>query len=157
MKRMLIISFVTISAIAVFFVLFMFINKLDILDSYYPDLRAAINDDMVGEGKWIPGYLPSSITDIHEIHDIDTNEIWITFVINASSASQVTGVCNKVNESNVYRPRKIPDKWWRSVFSNPQKHKSVDYYRCSDSCFIALSYNNDRGFFWDTASSHSRK
>jgi hypothetical protein len=32
-----------------------------------------------GPGKWLPEWIPASATDIREEHDLDTNEMWITF------------------------------------------------------------------------------
>jgi len=35
------------------------------------------------DGLWVPDIFPHDITDIHEQHDIDTNEVWMRFSLNA--------------------------------------------------------------------------
>ena len=47
-------------------------------ESHYRNMRAAQADTAVERG-WIPEWLPVSTRDIRETHNLDTNQIWISF------------------------------------------------------------------------------
>lgn len=45
---------------------------------FYPKYEDAANDGAVKRG-WIPEIVPKTATEIHEHHNLDTNEVWIRF------------------------------------------------------------------------------
>lgn len=79
-KRFLLVIITSIGFLLCFFLaLSYFFNYMEVVDTYYPTLLAAKASGVVGKGKWVPPILPPSASDIHERHDIDTNEVWIKF------------------------------------------------------------------------------
>ena len=66
---------------------------MDTVENNYADLDAAIKVNAVGTGKWIPGFLPSSARNIHETHNLDTNESWLTFEIDPTKLGPMISSC----------------------------------------------------------------
>jgi hypothetical protein len=63
----------------------------------------------LGPGGWIPEFLPASATDIREQHDIDTNELWLSFSF--TGEFQFPASCSSTNE-----PLSMDDRtpqWWK--------------------------------------------
>lgn len=38
-------------------------------------------------GEWVPRIFPEDIREIHEQHDLDTNEVWLSFTLGATTFS----------------------------------------------------------------------
>jgi hypothetical protein len=47
-------------------------------ESFFANMKDATASGAVARG-WIPGDLPNSVTDVRELHDVDTNEVWGSF------------------------------------------------------------------------------
>lgn len=47
--------------------------------SVFSNYEDAAKNGAVGPGKWLPSWLPKSANDIHEVHSIDTNLVWLEF------------------------------------------------------------------------------
>lgn len=47
--------------------------------SVFRNYDDAAKNDAVGPGKWLPSWLPKSASEIHEAHNIDSNQVWLEF------------------------------------------------------------------------------
>ena len=84
--------------------------------SYDPDIFV---------GNWIPDIFPQDVTDIHEQHDIDTNEVWVRLdakempFIKAKSNTELVSE-NQIEKSALSVPMNA--KWW---FSSLEPNSSI--------------------------------
>jgi len=76
----------------------------------YDDAAAA---DAVGEGRWLPAFLPRSARRIRELHDIDTNEMFVRFDLAAADADTLSTALVPADRASVVLPRRrrVP-RWW---------------------------------------------
>lgn len=61
------------------------------------------------DAGWIPRYLPASARDIRERHDIDTNEIWISFRYDPENSKWMEEACERADD--LAGPYGSP-AWW---------------------------------------------
>ena len=141
---------------AVLLVLFTSCSILDCetSESYYPTRQAAVDDGAFKRG-WIPEYLPQSMYEIHEMHDIENNESWMTFKFNLYDLTLLGKKCKTVKEDDVALPRarskRIP--WWpKDLIDNSRvkipNTKSYIFYDCTAVSYLNKSQSkNDPLFF----------
>jgi hypothetical protein len=67
--------------------------------SRYATYHAAAIAGAMDEGRWIPAFLPKSSRDIVETHDIDTNELEITFKYTPGDHGNVPLECRPTGNS----------------------------------------------------------
>jgi hypothetical protein len=94
-------------------------------ESSYSSFADAKRGGAVDKG-WIPAWLPSSATDIREMHDIDTNESMLTFTYDTQQSWELPGDCQPVNYRQIPSPR-FARKWWPNSHSLEQAY---EFYRC---------------------------
>ena len=75
----------------------------------YPSYAEAQQAGALGAGRWIPQLLPTSAVHIHEQHDIDTNERWLTFSF--SGEFEMPASCTSTSEP-LFVDGRDPN-WWR--------------------------------------------
>ena len=61
------------------------------------------------EAGWIPRYLPASARDIRERHDVESNEIWISFRYDPEDSTWMEDACEPAE--HVPGPHRSPG-WW---------------------------------------------
>lgn len=125
---------------------------MDTMKASYPDYQSAINAGAVGEGRWVPAFLPQSARDIQEQHDIDTNEVWLFFRFDSHKPYWVTSDCNKTERHAIPLARWSPGRWWPDTLvqgseGGQQSDATYDYYRCKDG-ILAIEVNKNEAFFW---------
>lgn len=114
----------------------------------YKNLDEAQSKDAVLRG-WVPDYLPSTATQIKEMHDLDTNELWGEFKFDSKkdNLSKLLKVCKQMEPKNVKFPS-IGIFWKKPHEDLKQKVKTgYTIYNCKQHEFIALN-NLGKGFFW---------
>lgn len=94
-------------------------------ESSYSSFAEAKRSGAIDKG-WIPAWIPSSATDIREMHDIDTNESMLTFTYDAQQSWELPADCQPVSYSQTTSPR-FSRNWWPSPDSLEQ---SYEFYRC---------------------------
>lgn len=120
----------------------------------YQDFEAAIKAKAVGEGKWIPGFLPPSATGIRERHNLDTNEVWLSFQFNQSDPNPMMASCDRVTEDKVTYPRKSPSDWWPRILTQlpggvQTSDQVYEYYQCKDGGTMAINAKRSEAFYWE--------
>ncbi len=121
---------------------FLFYGCNEKIESYYKDFNIARKTGAIEKG-WIPKYIPNSACDIREIHDLDTNEVWIVFKI-LSSTDIFFDKVESLSKNEILNklPRTPRVKWW------PQNLKR-NYYRNSNYLFYRgkIEKDNDK-YIW---------
>ncbi len=79
-------------------------EKLDTVESTYPDAEAAIKDGAIERGV-IPAFLPPSAKDIYEKHSLDTNEVWLRFSMEPGERAFIEKLCQRIQPAQLSVPR----------------------------------------------------
>ena len=82
---------------------------------FYESRDALLADGAV-DRAWVPPWLPDSVRDIHESHNLDTNEVWMRFRFNADDMESIA-VCAPsffADVRNAHGPRLARPEWWVS-------------------------------------------
>ena len=115
---------------------------------YYPTYEIAVSAGAISRG-WIPGLLPKSALEIHEIHNIDTNKSMLAFRYNGSEKIEVSTICEPISP---FKPAKPPFNvsWWpRDVPASKLSTYRHSFYSCEGGeAFLALSKKIGEGFYW---------
>lgn len=132
-------------------------ERMETVETVYPNFEAAVNAKAVGDGRWIPGFLPPSATSIHEVHNIDTNEVWLFFRLDIADIPTVANSCKQVTGREVIHPRKSPGSWWpRALVQHSEDSQRTgniyEYYGCKERSVIAIDWNKNEAYFWDLSS-----
>jgi hypothetical protein len=116
-------------------------------ESHYGSFEEAHKAD-AGHG-WLPEFLPSTATNIREIHNLDSNRVWGSFV-NVAGASVTSFCLNSSTLSGVH----VDDPgatWWPKELVgdiNSSAH-AWNLYECSGSPHsILIAPTNGRQFYW---------
>ena len=95
-------------------------------ESTYPDRQAAERADAIRHG-WIPSFLPSKATDIHEAHSIDTNMSWGAFAFDTKDreweASLSAVSTDQISRHSMWIPTR--PSWWEK---NLDKDLRADWF-----------------------------
>ena len=133
----------------------MIVGCSDLKEVRYRTIAEAQADGAFERG-WLPRVLPSTVTDIREIHDLDTNEVWGSFSIagvDKSTLANMTSSCRA--DTSPIRTEAPGASWWPTYLSG-----SLDRVRISEegvsifSCgpeprvFLATSPRTNTGYFW---------
>jgi hypothetical protein len=107
-------------------------SVLETREAHYPTLAAAVADGAVARG-WVPDLLPPDASDIREIHDLDTEEVWSRFTCASESLAGVLRTCSEVDALHVAWPRATRRlSWWpqdlQQAASRPGQ--SYRFFRC---------------------------
>ena len=133
-------------------------EKLDTVESIYPNYQDVLDADAIGHGKWIPVYLPQSARNIKELHNPDTNEIWLSFVYDTEDLQPVADVCNKINQAEIRYPRKPSVSWWPITLTENQPNGAKPafvnyiYYQCVDGGFLFQDSKTNEVYYWHKGS-----
>lgn len=76
------------------------VRAIETVASEFLSYEDAQKANAVGESKWLPDWLPNAATNIREVHNIDTNQVWLEFHIESGSALQTQG-CELVDRSKI--------------------------------------------------------
>jgi len=125
-------------------------------ESSYATMKEARASGEVTRG-WIPGELPESAVDLHERHDVDTNEVWGTFRF--PPGEQVSIELPRVDENSVHvsSVRSPRASWWPESMTGTLDARYLEsnglelYSTPAPSKFwIAIDQRRRQGFFWST-------
>lgn len=71
--------------------------------SRYETYEAARRAGAMDQGRWIPSFLPQSSRNIVETHDIDTNQLEITFEYDPGDLGRLPLECERIGPSTQFR------------------------------------------------------
>lgn len=120
-----------------------------VMDSSFDTLQEAIDSDRVNKG-WIPGWAPHEATDLHEVHDLDSNTSALAFTKPRVVLLKLPADC-QATPSGDSDPVAFDRYWWPGEGTLNGSYK---VFRCTPefgkSVFVAVSRNEDRVLFWRT-------
>ena len=96
----------------------------DVLDSSYPTVAAASADGAVVRG-WIPTWIPSTATNIHEVHNVDTNQSALSFTL-PQMAWSPPAPCRRADGGEFSEPA-FSRAW---LPSSQELAAAYDFYSC---------------------------
>lgn len=135
---------------------FLFYGCNEKVESYYKDFNIAKKTGAIEEG-WIPKFIPNSAYNIREIHDLDTNEVWIGFKIPSSTEIFFDKVeALSKNEILDKLPRTPRVKWWpQNLKRNCYRNSNYLFYRWKNEndndkyiWYLALNKENNTIYSW---------
>lgn len=126
-------------------------EQMETVETRYPDSESAMKAGAVGEGKWIPKFLPSSAINIRETHNMDTNELWLSFHFKPTDHASFGQACTPIIASKTAYPRKSPGRWWptRLLQGSDDVPETYGFYQCAGSGILAIDTNKSEAFYWD--------
>ena len=127
-------------------------ERLEMIERSYGTLADAVKAEAVGNDKWIPTLLPPSATEIKEVHNIDTNETWLTFRFDFWQVSTIDKRCKRVGIETLARARKRPRPWWPESLvrgaAKTQPNGQYRYYQCGAKSFLSIDSVNNMAYYW---------
>lgn len=99
----------------------------DRYEAYFARYADAKSAGALGPGKWLPKFLPASATEIREEHDIDTNELWVTFTFEGefhAPPSCSSSVREAAGDEGAPR-------WWRRAAKGMES--PIQFYKCAQA------------------------
>lgn len=129
-------------------------ERMETIETVYPNFDAAAKAKAIGNGGWIPGFLPPSAADIREVHNLDTNEVWLFFRSSPADLPTVVSSCKKITGREVVYPRKSPGSWWPQMLTkrhegSQQTDNAYEYYQCRERSVMAIDRSKNQVYFWD--------
>ncbi len=131
--------------------------SLEDVESRYETFAQAEADGAVQRG-WVPDFVPESSFQLRERHNLDTNEIWLSFKFVSSELGFLRSVCPATPEPQW--PRRPPG-WWPASLSEKQSPPNRFFIgRCEFPItaggsvgrrvgFIALDSEHSRAWYWE--------
>ncbi|OUL14060.1 hypothetical protein B0X78_08420 [bacterium AM6] len=120
-----------------------------VMDSSYATKQEAVDAEMIAKG-WIPAWVPEEATDLHEVHDLDSNVSALAFSKPRSKQLLLPSGCRPVNHSAV-QPGLFNRSWWPSEAA---LKRAYTFFLCEPefdkSVFVATSGTGDHVLFWRT-------
>ena len=126
-------------------------ESMDSVETTYQDFESLTKAGAIGEGKWIPRFLPSSATKIREKHNLDTNEIWLTFHFNVSDQFPAGSTCRPKTSNEITCPRRSPGHWWPAALVQNSDHPpdgAFSFFHCEDGATLAINREKGEAFYW---------
>ena len=117
---------------------------------------AQAKKDRAFERGWLPRMMPSNVSGVRELHDVDTNEGWGLFSFNANgfdSGSLATACTVSASPVTVRSPS---TSWWPEYLSGTLTQSQISgnglvLYECREPntrMFVALNLRSGTGYFW---------
>lgn len=129
------------------FVVFSVSACREVPEVYFPDYHSAVEAGAVEKG-WIPDWvLPRSAVEIHEKHNIDTNQIMLAFRFSGTESFALTG-CEKIGPRE---PQEAPFSvsWWPSdVPATPWATHRHGFWKCEGGQSYFAASNSGEAFYW---------
>lgn len=144
-KKALILLFI-ISIIG--FLYWLFVGTGDISSAIYRTKDDALKARAVGEHKWLPHNIPDGALNIYEVHDIDTNEVFFSFYLEAGVGALPIDCMSSAGSL------KFPYKSARNMRVPeivPRQIDNVDYLKCSGSSYdygMIFDRESNKAYGW---------
>lgn len=125
---------------------------------YYPKYEDAASDSAVKRG-WIPEIVPKTATEIHEQHDLDTNDVWLRFNVPSLGKGKLSAGLKGLTDEEISKIKlKNPSKadWWfegliqQSPSNDNALNAEVFRVNCNGDGYLAIDRSTQRVYYWCT-------
>ena len=105
------------------------------------------------QNGWVPLWIPESVRNIHESHDIDTNERWLSFTLSKADKFNPEA-CHPIKKENAMLPRKRTFNLFSSFVHKMEKdlatNPHLSFFCCDQSRdgYLAINGQRDYAYFW---------
>ncbi len=145
------VGWIVVSVLLVSTVILYASMRLEITESYYETYEKVAEVPNVFDAGWIPAWLPKTAKQIKESHDIDTNEVWITFEYSASD--KFYEACLSVEKKTINLPSDQQENRFPSFVAESLskiKNKALDFYQCDKggNRYLAIDAQSMQGYIW---------
>jgi len=127
-------------------------ERLETVKNVYPDMKTAKRSGAIQRG-WVPAFLPISAEDIIEEHNIDTNEVWLSFSLPKNNIWINEKLCRTTELDKVSFPRRKSGAWWPIALienTSRQRGENYVYLHCDNGGYIAVTKDRQGGYYWRT-------
>lgn len=126
-------------------------ERLETAENVYQDAKEAISAGAMERG-WIPAFLPPSAKEIIEKHNLDTNEVWLRFLMDPSELGSIENSCQRTDGTKVTFPRRGASDWWPEALAEKglDSQRQADgyaHYSCENGS-IAVERGGYKVFYW---------
>lgn len=118
------------------------------------------HSDELYSGGWVPKIFPNDISEIHEQHDIDTNEVWLSFNrgnkdIDPEKINMSRLTWGQIQSTKFRKP--FFSRWWFEgpVQQQPANDNALNTDFFKGSCvmegmtsYLALDRTSQRSYWW---------
>ncbi len=124
-----------------------------------PHRYFAFYTEKIHQGNWVPDIFPKDIQNIHEQHNIDTNEVWLSYTpgkqqFSPTQAGMVQLSENEIEKTKFRRPFWV--SWWFEgpVQQQPANDNALNaaIYRGTvtngNAAFFTFNFENNRCYWW---------
>lgn len=112
----------------------------DDVENYYKDFNSLKISDSFKKG-WIPNFVPESAYEINEKHELDNNQVWLSFKCKISDIKQV------IEKKDLVDANKKMVDYLRQYFDIID---AASFYKLSDNEFIAIDKARNRICYYRT-------
>jgi hypothetical protein len=129
------------------------LSTFEVSSQYFDSRSDALSSGAIGEGKWLPSFIPRSATAIREAHDVDSNEVWFSFDYK-EDFDPLKHSCVSVGRESM--KMRAPKKWDRfPQFVKSARHEVLEarmkLFACrgeSYQFFLSINTTDGRAFGW---------
>jgi hypothetical protein len=131
----------------------LFIYDYEVTESYFNNYKEASRNGVIPEDGRIPRFLPETAIDIHERHNVDTNETWVRFSFQPKDVNFWATKCSSIAIESVSLPRSDRSaeiSWWNLNLGD-NKNTIFKYFKCDSSSFLAIDELYLEAYYWQLA------
>ena len=162
----------SIGLLAILSILALGCSEMDVRENYYENMAEAKSAG-ARETGWIPDIIPPSSTEIHERHDVDSEEAWVRFRFSKDDLQKLTSQLEQLTPSEIPKedftsPGYVD--WWprnldRSSFGKTKGRQTpLEIYRYnrvvefathkqSVPCYLVIDWDLNLAYFWNLSGS----
>ena len=134
----------------------------DKVEKSYANYDDAVSAGIVGNGRWIPTFLPKSARRIRELHNVDTNYSFLRFELDLLEADELTDSLERIKSAAVTLPdgTRAPG-WWPAhlVRGSVQPTANLEFYdyshlvqapafKATYAAYLALERDSETAYYW---------
>ncbi len=118
-----------------------------------------VHSEELYRGNWVPKIFPDDISEIHEQHDIDTNEVWLSFnrgkkSINPFVLEMKSLSSNQIEKLEMSKP--FMASWWFEgpIQKQPANDNALNAVFFKGVCgkemtsYLALDNTSKKSYWW---------
>jgi hypothetical protein len=124
-------------------------DRIETVEDVFPTYQSAVADKNSG---WLPLWVPASAKDIRRRRNIDSNELWMSFIFASSDIKQITKECEKVAiPRDIDFPRALPASWWPKELVKDARGdlNSFSVHKCRSGGSVALDIQHNVAYYWE--------